>query len=221
LPKKPQKFLPKYDPDDDISPEHHIKQFMDALKLMNVEHEDVVYRLFPHTLQGKATKWFFNLAPGSITSWDKFEEAFMAEFSVEETSGILPLDLLVIGMNENERVKDFNERFMSLLNGIPIKPVETVQIEHYVYALPPNIAMFVNTQRKLTLVDNFAEAIQIEKDYETMSSCLGNEKDEVLIESDVERIISQLQDEITKLRKDKGEGKKHVKKIVGHSLPFS
>ena len=214
LPKKPQKFLPKYDPDDDISPEHHIKQFMDALKLMNVEHEDVVCRLFPHTLQGKATKWFFNLAPGSITSWDKFEEAFMAEFSVEETPGILSLDLLGIRMNENEKVKDFNERFMSLLNGIPIKPAETVQIEHYVSALPPNIAMFVKTQRKLTLVDNFAEAIQVEKDYETMSNCLGNEKDEVLIESDVERIISQLQDEITKLKKDKGEGKKHVKKKI-------
>ena len=40
--------------------------------------------------------------------------------------------------------------------------------------------MFVKTQRKLTLVDNFAEAIQVEKDYETMSSCLGNKKDEVL-----------------------------------------
>ena len=121
-------------------------------------------------------------------------------------------------MNENEKVKDFNERFMSLLNGIPIKPTETVQIEHYVSALPPNIAMFVKTQRKLTLVDNFAEAIQVEKDYEIMSSCLGNEKDEVLIESDVERIISQLQDEITKLKKDKGEGKKHIKKKINTSL---
>ena len=56
---------------------------MDALNLMNVEHEDVVYKLFPHTLQGKATKWFFNLAPRSITSWQMFEEAFMAEFSDE------------------------------------------------------------------------------------------------------------------------------------------
>ena len=66
LPEKPQKFLPKYDHDDDVLPKHHIKQFMDALKLMNLEHEDVVCRFFPHTLQGKATKWFFNLAPGSI-----------------------------------------------------------------------------------------------------------------------------------------------------------
>ena len=99
---------------------------MDALKLMNVEHEDVVCRLFPHTLQGKATKWFFNLAPGSITSWDKFEEAFMEEFSNEESSKIFPLELLGIRMNENEKVKDFNERFISLLNRIPIKPTEAV-----------------------------------------------------------------------------------------------
>ena len=34
----------------------------------------------------------------------------------------------------------------------------------------------------------------------------------------MERIISQLQDEITKLKKDKGEGKKHVKKKINTSL---
>ena len=78
FPKHLEKFLPKYDLDDGVLPRYHIKQFMNALKLMNVEHEDVVYRLFPHTLEGKATKWFLNLAPGSITSWQKNEEAFMA-----------------------------------------------------------------------------------------------------------------------------------------------
>ena len=38
FPKNPQKFLPKYDLDDDVLPEYHIKQFMNALNLMNVEH---------------------------------------------------------------------------------------------------------------------------------------------------------------------------------------
>ena len=52
----------------------------------------------------------------------------MVEFSDEETPNILPLEILGIRMNENEKVKYFNERFMSLLNGIPIKPIETVQI---------------------------------------------------------------------------------------------
>ena len=50
FPKNPQKFLTKYDHDEDVLPEYHIKQFMDALNLMNVEHEDVICRLFPHTL---------------------------------------------------------------------------------------------------------------------------------------------------------------------------
>ena len=67
FPNHPHKFLPKYDPDDAVLPECHIKQLMNALNLMNIEHEDVVYGLFPHTLKGKAAKWFFNLAPRSIT----------------------------------------------------------------------------------------------------------------------------------------------------------
>ena len=87
FPKNQQKLLPKYDPDDGVLPKYHIKQFMNALNLMNVEHEYVIYKLFPHTLEGKATKWFFNLAPRSITSWKKFKESFIPEFSEEENQG--------------------------------------------------------------------------------------------------------------------------------------
>ena len=61
FPKNTQKFLPKYDPDDDVLPLHHIKKFMYALNLMNVEHEDVVCRLFPHTLQEKLQNGFLIL----------------------------------------------------------------------------------------------------------------------------------------------------------------
>ena len=56
LPMKPQKFFPKYDLDDDVLPEYHIEQFINDLNLMNVEHEDVVCKLFPDTLEEKATK---------------------------------------------------------------------------------------------------------------------------------------------------------------------
>lgn len=68
LTKHPEKFLPKFDPDKDILPEDHIKQFMLALNLMNVQHEDVVCKLFYFTFQGKAQSWFFSLVPRSITS---------------------------------------------------------------------------------------------------------------------------------------------------------
>jgi hypothetical protein len=106
----------------------------------------------------------------------------MAQFSDEETLGIFSLGLLGIRMDENEKVKDFNQRFITLLNKISIKPIEEVQIEYYTSALPPNIAMFVKNQEKLTLVDNFVEDIKVEKDLEALSSCLGDEEDEVLME---------------------------------------
>ena len=80
----------------------------------------------------------------------------MAQFSDEETTGILFLELLVIRMDENEKVKDFNQIFINLLNRTLIKPIEAVQIEYYTAAFPPNIAMFIKNQEKLTLVDNFA-----------------------------------------------------------------
>ena len=69
LPKNPEKLLPKFDRDDDILPKNHIKKFMIALNMINVQHEDVACRLFCFTLQGKASSWFFNLPSGSSTSW--------------------------------------------------------------------------------------------------------------------------------------------------------
>ena len=116
----------------------------------------------------------------------------MAQFSEDETPSILSLELLGIRMDENEKVKDFNERFITLLNKIPIKTIEVVQIEYYTSALPPSIAMFVKNQEKLTFVDNFVEAIQVEKDLEALSSCLGQEEDDVSMESNLDRVISQL-----------------------------
>jgi hypothetical protein len=49
LPKHREKFLPRFDPNKDIFPKDHIKQFMLALNLMNVQHEDVVCMFFYFT----------------------------------------------------------------------------------------------------------------------------------------------------------------------------
>jgi hypothetical protein len=54
LPKHPEKLLPKFDLDNDVSLEDYIKQFMLSLRLMDVEHEDVVCTLFLYTSVGKA-----------------------------------------------------------------------------------------------------------------------------------------------------------------------
>ena len=77
LPKHTKRRLPKFDLDNDVLLEDHIKQFMFSLRLMDVEHEDIVCRLFPYTFVGKTSIWFVSHATRSITSWKQFETSFM------------------------------------------------------------------------------------------------------------------------------------------------
>lgn len=52
LPDAPEKWLPKFNPDDGIQEEEHINNFMLSVNLKGVTEQDVVVRLFPYTLQG-------------------------------------------------------------------------------------------------------------------------------------------------------------------------
>jgi len=68
LPRHPKKFLPKYDPETSGSPEYHVKKFIHAIRLMHVQHADVVCGLFLYMFENLDSTWYFNLPIGSITS---------------------------------------------------------------------------------------------------------------------------------------------------------
>ena len=53
LPKHPYKLLPKFNPDNKEPAENHIDKFILVVQTMNVQHEDIVCRLFPLTFGGK------------------------------------------------------------------------------------------------------------------------------------------------------------------------
>jgi hypothetical protein len=55
LPRHPEKLLPKFDLETSKLPEDHIKNFILAIRLMNVQHEDVVCRLFPYTFENSGS----------------------------------------------------------------------------------------------------------------------------------------------------------------------
>jgi hypothetical protein len=60
---------------------------------MNVQHEDVVCRIFPYILRIKSSTWYFNLPVGFITSWTKFQKDFLDKFAEETTTGALMAEL--------------------------------------------------------------------------------------------------------------------------------
>ena len=62
LPQAFEKMLPKFDPSEKTLVDDHLQRFYLAIEGLRVgDHEDVVCRLFPHTLKGAAASWYFGL----------------------------------------------------------------------------------------------------------------------------------------------------------------
>ena len=60
--------------------EDHLQSYYLALELLDVQHEDVVCRLFPHTFEPKALAWFFILQANYITDRNTFKRVFKRKF---------------------------------------------------------------------------------------------------------------------------------------------
>jgi hypothetical protein len=97
-----------------------------------------------------------------------------------------PLEVLVmeisnLRMNAKEKVKDFNQRFLTLKNRIPADsmPAESLVIAYYTKALHQSIAIWVKSSKKATLLEAFEEATQIEKDILSLKDSSSNETETV------------------------------------------
>jgi hypothetical protein len=68
-------------------------------------------------------------------------------------------------MNPKEKVKDFNQRFLTLKNQIltDSMPAESLIVAYYTKALHNNIEIWVKRSKKSILLEDFEEASQIKK----------------------------------------------------------
>ena len=57
--------------------------------LMDGEYEDVVCRLFPHTLKGAAVSWYFGFPTNSNPDWDTLESTFKSKYATQKTHAAL------------------------------------------------------------------------------------------------------------------------------------
>ena len=147
------------------------------IRVRNVEHEDVVCRLFPYTFEGNASTWYFSQQPHTIVSWEKFESCFLEKFGDGKPPEVLVMDLSSLKMNSKEKVKDFNQRFLTLKNRIPAYSMsaESLVISFYTKSLHQSITIWVKRSKKGTLLEAFKEATQIEKDILSLKDSSSNE----------------------------------------------
>ena len=126
------------------SVDDHLQSFFLVLEALALKHEDVVCRIFPHTLKGKAASWYFGLQANSITDWDTFERMFKSNFCSQRTIASLMKELLALKKEKKEKVQEFTHRFAAHLKifNAAIRPAEETLIEYYTSALGPEMAMF-------------------------------------------------------------------------------
>ena len=116
LPQAFDKLLPKFDPDEKIAVEDHLQSFYLAIEgIRTGEYEDVVCRLFPYTLKGVATSWYFSFPANSILDWDTFERIFRSKYVAQKTHASLMKGLGLFKKEKDEKVHHFTQRFSTYL----------------------------------------------------------------------------------------------------------
>ena len=138
--------------------------------LRDGEYEDVVCRLFPHTLKGVATSWYFSFPPNSIPDWDTFERTFRIKYSTQKTHASLMKGLGLLRKEKDEKVHHFTQRFSTYLKNLSEtdRPSDKVLIDYYTSALGPELAMFAKMKTKPTLVETYEEEERVEVERESI-----------------------------------------------------
>ena len=109
-------MFPNFDPSEKILANDHLQSFYLAIEGLRArEHEDVICRLFPHTLKGAAASWYFALPANSITDWDTFERIFNSKYAVQKTHAVLMKGLCALKKERKEKVHSFTQRFAAYL----------------------------------------------------------------------------------------------------------
>jgi len=106
-----------------ITDEDHLARFYNAVGEVDVpqDHEDVVMKLFSLSLEEDVKVWYRAITDRSIRSWQDFHDAFMKGWSISKDFRMLLTQLREIKKKENETVKEFDDRFMKLVDNVPEK----------------------------------------------------------------------------------------------------
>ena len=90
--------------EDSNSPRRHIEKFCAFAENVNVEHLDVVLRLFIQYLDGEAHKWFKSLADHTLHTWEEMKIFFTLKWGEKRYHGYVLTEFNALNKRHNEDV---------------------------------------------------------------------------------------------------------------------
>jgi hypothetical protein len=122
MPPRYEKWLPIFTGNDVVSAEDYMSNFWAFFQLHPISDdvEDLATKLFSATLHDGARRWYTSLPDASITTMDNLEEVFLKLWSAREDPNMLLIRINNITKQENERIREFHDKFESLVQKIPV-----------------------------------------------------------------------------------------------------
>ncbi|CAN6712718.1 unnamed protein product [Malus baccata var. baccata] len=117
-------------------PNKHLKEFevvCSSMTPINVDESILKMKAFPFSLMDKAKNWLYELALGTVTSWESMKRAFLGKFFPTSRVILLRKRISGIQQEEGESFPTYYERFKSLVASCPQHQMKEELLLQYFY----------------------------------------------------------------------------------------
>jgi hypothetical protein len=158
------KQLPKFTGEGDVTTDEHLEAFYSFIDDNVIMHVDVWMRIFVHSLQGEARKWFKALPPRSIDGIKALDSTFLRQWGDKKDFMYYMIEFGSLKRKEGESVSEFSKRFNKMYNRIPaeIKPSEASAKITYSGAFDPDFCLLLRERRAAMLAHMQDAAVEVE-----------------------------------------------------------
>ncbi|CAN6711700.1 unnamed protein product [Malus baccata var. baccata] len=157
--------IPKYHGLSMEDPNKHLKEFevvCSSMTPINVDGNILMMKAFPFSLLEKAKDWLYELAPGTVTSWDSMKRAFLEKFFPTSRVILLRKRISGIQQNQGESFPSYYERFKSLVASCPQHQMkEELLIQYFYEGLLPMERQMLDASAGGALVDKTPGAAKV------------------------------------------------------------
>ncbi|CAN6725396.1 unnamed protein product [Malus baccata var. baccata] len=157
--------IPKYHGLSMEDPNKHLKEFevvCSSMTPVNVDGNILKMKAFPFSLMDKAKDWLYELAPGTVTSWESMKRAFLEKFFPTSRIILLRKKISGIQQEEGESFPTYYERFKSLVASCPQHQMkEELLLQYFYQGLLPLERQMLDASAGGALVDKTPRAAKI------------------------------------------------------------
>ncbi|KAM1476364.1 hypothetical protein TB2_037353 [Malus domestica] len=157
--------IPKYHGLSMEDPNKHLKEFevvCSSMTPINVDGSILKMKAFPFSLMEKAKDWLYELAPGTVTSWESMKRAFLEKFFPTSRIILLRKKISGIQQEEGESFPTYYERFKSLVASCPQHQMkEELLLQYFYEGLLPLERQMLDASAGGALVDKTPMAAKV------------------------------------------------------------